>query len=37
VGDDDHPNDPDGQFTFHMFSDPMEVMPGQMHDNDLSP
>ena len=37
VGDDDHPNDPDGEFAFHMFSGPMEVMPGQMHDNDLSP
>lgn len=37
VGDDDHPNDPEGEFAFHMFSDPMEVMPGQMHDNDLSP
>jgi hypothetical protein len=37
VGDDDHPNDPDGEFAFHMFSDPMEVMPGQMHENDLSP
>lgn len=37
VGDDDHPNDPDDEFAFHMFSDPMEMMPGQMHDNDLSP
>lgn len=37
VGDDDHPNDPDDEFAFHMFSDPMEVMQGQMHDNDLSP
>jgi hypothetical protein len=37
VGDDDHPMDPDGRFSFQMFSGPMEVMPGQMHDNDLSP
>lgn len=37
VGDDDHPNDPDGRFTFQMFSDPMDVMAGQMHNNDLSP
>lgn len=37
VGDDDHPTDPDGQFTFQMYSDAMEVMSGQMHDNDLSP
>jgi len=37
VGDDDHPNDPDGQFAFHMFSGPMEVMAGQMHENDLAP
>ena len=37
VGDDDYPMDPDGQFAFQMFSGPMEVMPGQMHDNDLSP
>ncbi|MBU2676994.1 MAG: DUF4382 domain-containing protein [Gammaproteobacteria bacterium] len=37
VGDDDHPTDPDGQFTFQMYSEAMEVMSGQMHDNDLSP
>ena len=36
-GDDDHPTDPDGQFAFHMYSEAMEVMSGQMHDNDLSP
>lgn len=37
AGDDDHPVDPDGRFAFQMFTDPMEVMPGQMHDYDLSP
>jgi len=37
VGDDDHPNDPDGRFAFQMFSDSMDVMPGQMHDIDLGP
>lgn len=37
VGDDDYPNDPDGEFAFHMFSEPMEVTAGQMHDNDLIP
>ncbi len=37
VGDDDHPNDPDGQFDFHMFSGPMDVMAGQMHENNLGP
>ena len=37
VGDDDHPTDPDGQFTFQMYSEVMEVISGQMHDNDLSP
>lgn len=37
LGDDDYPSDPDGRFAFHMFSDPMEVMSGQMHHNDLNP
>jgi len=37
VGDDDHPMDPDGRFGFQMFSEPMEVLPEQMHDIDLSP
>jgi hypothetical protein len=37
VGDNDHPNDPDGQFAFHMFSESMDVMAGQMHENDLGP
>jgi uncharacterized protein DUF4382 len=35
--DDDYPSDPDGQFGFQMFSDPVEVMAGQMHDIDLMP
>jgi len=37
VGDDDHPSDPDGRFSFQMFSDPIEVMSGQMHENHLRP
>jgi len=37
VGDDDHPSDPDSQFTFQMFSEPMEVVAGQMHHGDLVP
>ena len=37
VGDDDYPMDPDGQFSFQMFSGPIEVMHGQMHDTDLNP
>lgn len=37
VGDEDHPNDPDNRFSFHMFSDPIEVMSGQMHDIGMIP
>lgn len=37
VGDDDYPNDPDGRFGFNMFSDPLEVMSGQMRRYDLHP
>jgi len=36
-GDDDCPSDPDGRFDFQMFSDPMDVMAGQMHRIDLMP
>jgi len=37
VGDDDHPSDPDGRFSFQMFSDPIDVMSGQLHENRLGP
>jgi hypothetical protein len=36
-GDDDYPSDPDGRFSFQMFSDPVDVAAGQMHDFDLMP
>lgn len=35
--DDDYPADPDGRFTFHMFSGPVDVTGGQMHNFDLMP
>jgi hypothetical protein len=34
-GDDDYPSDPDGKFDFHHFSDPIEIVAGQMHRHDL--
>lgn len=37
VGDDDYPMDPEGQFSFQMFSEVMQIMAGQMHDIDLGP
>lgn len=36
-GDDDYPNDPDGQFDFQLFSDPVEVIAGQMQHHNLAP
>jgi hypothetical protein len=36
-GDDDYPNDPDGRFDFQMFSDPVEVIAGQMQHHNLAP
>jgi len=35
-GDDDYPIDPDGRFDFQMFSDPIDVLAGQMQRFDLS-
>jgi hypothetical protein len=35
AGDDDYPSDPDGEFDFHHFSDPIEITAGQMHQHDL--
>ncbi len=35
--DDDHPSDPEGRFSFRMFSAPVDVMAGQMHDFHLMP
>jgi len=35
--DDDYPADPEARFSFQMFSAPVEVMSGQMHDIDLIP
>ena len=37
IGDDDYPGDPEGRFAFQMFSDPLEVMRGQMRDHYLGP
>lgn len=34
-GDDDYPSDPDGMFDFQMFSDPVDVVAGQMQHHDL--
>jgi hypothetical protein len=34
-GDDDFPSDPDGRFHFQMFSDPTDVVAGQLHRFDL--
>ncbi len=36
-GDDDYPTDPDGQFDFHAFSGPVEVIAGQMQVLDITP
>jgi len=36
-GDDDYPADPDGLFDFQMFSDPIDVVAGEMHRFDLVP
>jgi len=35
--DGDYPADPEARFSFQMFSAPVEVMAGQMHDFDLMP
>jgi len=35
AGDDDYPADPDGLFDFQMFSDPIDIIAGQMHQFDL--
>ncbi len=37
AGDDDYPSDPDGRFDFQMFSDPMDVVAGQMGQFDMMP
>ena len=29
-GDDDYPQDPDGEFDFQAFTDPLDVVAGQM-------
>ncbi|NIV18316.1 MAG: DUF4382 domain-containing protein [Woeseiaceae bacterium] len=36
-GDDDYPTDPDGRFDFQMFSDPVDVVAGEMQHHDLGP
>jgi len=36
-GDDDYPADPDDRFDFQMFSDPMDVVAGQMGGRDMRP
>jgi hypothetical protein len=36
-GDDDYPFDPDGRFDFHAFSDPVEVVAGEVVVFDLGP
>lgn len=35
AGDDDYPSDPDGKFDFQAFSDPFDIIAGQMHGRDL--
>lgn len=35
AGDDDYPSDPDGKFDFQAFSDPFDIVAGQMHGHDL--
>jgi hypothetical protein len=37
AGDDDYPSGPDGRFNFQMFSDPLDVVAGQMHRFDMMP
>jgi hypothetical protein len=34
-GDDDYPSDPDGRFDFQMFSNPFDVLAGEMHRFDM--
>lgn len=34
-GDDDYPSDPDGRFDFQMFSNPFDVVAGEMHRFDM--
>ncbi len=34
-GDDDYPSDPDGEFGFQRFSEPVEIAAGQVHQHDL--
>ncbi len=34
-GDEDYPDDPDGRFDFHAFSDPIDIIAGQMRNHDL--
>lgn len=35
AGDDDYPSDPDGEFDFQAFSEPFDIVAGQMHGRDL--
>jgi len=37
AGDDDYPADPDGRFSFGLFSAPIDVLQGQMMRHDLVP
>ena len=37
AGDDDYPADPDGEFGFQAFSDPVEVIAGQVTVRDINP
>lgn len=37
IGDDDYPADPDQRFNFQMFSDPIDVVAGQMGNHDMMP
>lgn len=37
AGDNDYPEDPDGEFGFQAFSDPVEVIAGQMTVRDINP
>lgn len=36
-GDDDYPTDPDGMFDFQWFSDPIDVVAGQMQNHNVGP
>ena len=37
MGDDDYPGDPDGQFRFQAFSDPVNVNSGEVQVHDIKP